>query len=74
MTTSKNCRDRFEDIVALVMDELDLGDKRELQDHIIVCATCREARDLLIEEEKQVRSDFETLACSLTLDDQGARK
>jgi hypothetical protein len=74
MTTSKNCRDRFEDIVALVMDELDLGDKRELQDHIIVCATCREARDLLIEEEKQVRSDFETLAGSVTLDDQGARK
>ena len=74
MTSSKNCRDRFEDIVALVMDEIYLGDKRELEDHIIVCSTCREARDLLIEEEKEVRSGFETLACSITLDDQGARK
>ena len=41
MNATKPCKDRFEDIVALVMGELDPAAARELQDHIALCDTCR---------------------------------
>ena len=65
MNAAKPCKDRFEDIVALVMGELDFAAARELQDHIALCPRCRETRDVLVEEEKDVRSGFEALALSL---------
>ena len=74
MTASKSCRDRFEDIVAFVMAELDPDAASELEDHVATCATCREARDLLLEEEKEIQSGFESLARSIALADQTARK
>ncbi len=65
MNVSKNCKNRFEDIVALVMDELDHAAAGELQDHIAQCDKCRAVRDVLLEEEKEVRSGFEALSRSL---------
>ena len=65
MNVAKQCQDRFEDIVALVMGVLDPAAARELQDHIALCGTCQAARDVLVEEEKEVRSGFEALARSL---------
>ncbi|MDP6061006.1 MAG: hypothetical protein QGH33_19020, partial [Pirellulaceae bacterium] len=65
MTDSKQCRNRFENIVGLIMGELNPHATGELQDHIAVCQRCREARDTLVEEEKEVRSAFEALACRL---------
>jgi len=65
MNDAKQCKDRFEAIVAFVMGELDPPAARELQDHIALCDRCREARDVLVEEEQEVRSGFEELARSL---------
>jgi len=65
MTLAKECNDRFEDIVALVMRELDAPAARELQEHIAVCDRCRVARDAFVEEEQEVRSAFEAVARSL---------
>jgi hypothetical protein len=65
MTPAKQCKDRFEHIVALVMGELDSSAARQLQEHIAACDTCRAARDAMLEEEREVRSGFETLARSL---------
>ncbi len=65
MSDAKQCKDRFEAIVAFVMGELDPPAARELQDHVALCDRCREARDALVEEEKEVRSGFEELARSL---------
>ena len=65
MNIAKQCQDRFEDIVAFVMGELDSSAARELQDHIALCGRCRAARDVLVEEEKEVRLGFEALARSL---------
>ena len=61
MNAAKQCKDRFEDIVAFVMGELDSACRPELQDHIALCDACREARDVLVEEEKEVRLGFEAL-------------
>jgi outer membrane lipoprotein-sorting protein len=65
MTSAKNCKDQFEDIVALVLGVLDPSAADELQKHIARCERCRAARDSLVEEEKFVRSGFEALAGSL---------
>ena len=65
MNAAKQCKDRFEDIVAFVMGELDPAAARELQEHIALCDECRAARDALVEEEKEVRLGFEALAHSL---------
>ncbi len=65
MNVSEHCNDRFEDIVAFVMGELDHAAAAELQDHISQCDECRAAHDILLEEEKEVRSGFEALARSL---------
>ena len=65
MKSAKECKNRFEDIVAFVMGELDPPAARELQDHIALCDRCREAWAVLMEEEKEVRSGFEALARSL---------
>ena len=65
MNVAKPCKDRFEDIVAFVMGELDPPAARELQDHFARCDTCRAARDVLVEEENEIRSGFEALARSL---------
>jgi hypothetical protein len=62
MNATKPCKDRFEDIVALVMGELDSPSTHELQEHLALCDRCRAARDVLTEEEKEVRSGFEALA------------
>ncbi len=62
MNAAKQCKHRFEDIVAFVMGELDPAAAWELQEHIAVCEGCREARDALTEEEQEVRSGFEALA------------
>ncbi len=65
MTPAKQCNDRFEDIVALVMGELNSPAARELQVHIAVCDKCRVAHDALVEEEREVRSGFEALCAAL---------
>jgi hypothetical protein len=65
MNAAKQCKERFEDIVALVMGELDSTAARELQEHLALCDTCRAARDALVEEEKEVRLGFAALAGSL---------
>ena len=65
MKAAKDCNERFEDIVALVMGELDSAAAQELQEHIAFCNRCREIRDALGEEEKEVRAGFEALARSL---------
>ncbi len=62
MKAARQCKDRFEDIVAFVMGELDPPAARELQDHLALCDRCRAARDALVEEEKEVRLGFEALA------------
>jgi hypothetical protein len=65
MTPARPCQDRFEDIVALVLGELDSPAGRELQEHLAVCDACRAARDALVVEENEVRSGFEELARGL---------
>ena len=65
MTSARECRDRFEDIVALVMGELAPTDAEELADHFTVCDTCRQTRSALEEEEQEVRLGFEALARNL---------
>ena len=65
MNNAKPCKDRFEDIVALVMGESNPSDARQLQDHIAQCDKCREIYVSLVEEEKEVRSGFEALARNL---------
>ena len=62
MKSARECKDRFEDIVAFVMGELDAPAARELQEHLAVCEACRASYDALVEEEKEVRSGFEALA------------
>jgi hypothetical protein len=62
MNAMKPCKDRFEDIVALVMGELDSSSARELQEHLTLCDKCRAAHAALAEEEKDVRSGFAALA------------
>ena len=51
MKPAKQCKDRFDDIVAFVMGELDAPAARELQMHIAVCNECRACYDALAEEE-----------------------
>ncbi len=65
MNKVKLCKDRFEDIVAFIMGELDHAAVAELQDHIAQCDKCRAVHDTLVKEEKEVRSGFETLARGL---------
>lgn len=65
MKPANQCEDRFDDILAFVMGELDTDDARELQQHLAVCESCRTRRDALIEEENEIRSGFEALARSL---------
>jgi hypothetical protein len=65
MSVAKQCKDRFDDIVAFVMGELNSSASLELQEHIALCDRCRETRDALVEEEKEVRLGFEALAHGL---------
>ena len=65
MKSAKGCKDRFEDIVAFVMGELDPPAARRLQEHLATCGRCREACNALAEEEKEVRSGFGALAAAL---------
>lgn len=65
MKPAEQCKDRFDDIVAFVMGELDADDARELQDHLVVCEACRTSRDALTKEENEIRSGFEALARNL---------
>jgi len=65
MKSARECKNRFEDIVAFVMGELDADATRKLQEHLAVCEACRASHDALVEEEKEVRSGFEALARSL---------
>jgi hypothetical protein len=62
MSTPKQCNDRLDDIVALVMGTLAPETARELLDHIVQCDTCRAASEVFMEEEKAVRAGFESLA------------
>ena len=71
MNNAKKCKDRFEDIMALVMGELDDAASRELQGHIAGCDECRALYELLQEEEKEVISGFEALAHNLETNKQG---
>ena len=61
MKPARLCKDRFEDVVALVMGELALSRCTGVAEHIAACNTCRAAYDILAEEEKEVRSGFEAL-------------
>jgi hypothetical protein len=65
MKPAKQCKDRFEDIVALVMGELDAPAAWELQEHLAVCKACRASYDALAAEEKEIRSGFEAFARNL---------
>ena len=62
MKSAKECKDRFEDIVASVMGEFDPAAARELEEHLVVCDGCRAACEALKVEEKEVRSGFEAIA------------
>jgi hypothetical protein len=73
MTPPRECKERFEDIVALVISELNPAAARELQSHIAVCDRCRALYDALTEEEKEVRSGFEAIARSLGPVEQAVR-
>jgi hypothetical protein len=68
MKPARECEERFEDIVAFVMGELDVAAARKLQEHLAVCEACRTRRDALLDEEKKIRSGFEALARSLGID------
>lgn len=61
---TNKCEERFESIVAHIMGELDLHAASDLEEHITGCAMCRETRNALLEEEKEVRSGFEALSRS----------
>lgn len=65
MKSARECKDRFEDMAAFVMGELEPAVARELQDHLAVCGKCREVCDSLMEEEQEIQSGFATLASSL---------
>jgi hypothetical protein len=65
MNAAKPCKDRMEAIMALVMGELAPTASRELQEHMAACDKCRAARDVLREEEDNVRLGFEAFARSL---------
>ena len=65
MKSARDCKDRLRDLAALVMGELEPSAARELQDHVALCPACRQLRDVLAEEEKEVRSGFEELAVGL---------
>ena len=41
MKPARQCKDRSDDIVALVMDELNTAAAQELQEHLAVCDACR---------------------------------
>ena len=62
MKPAKDCKNRFEDIVAFVMGELDPTAAHELQEHMAVCDKCRATHGVLEEEEKEVRQGFEAMA------------
>ncbi len=72
MTDAKECCDRFQDIVALVLEELDVDSAKELQDHIAVCEQCKETLEVLRDEERQIRSSFEALARGLSTTEHGS--
>jgi hypothetical protein len=74
MKSSNECKDRFENIVALVLGVLDPTAADDLQKHIARCDRCRAVRDSLVEEEKFVRSGFEALAGSLGSIEQTVRQ
>lgn len=65
MNAVKQCKDRFADIVAFVMGELEPEAARELQEHIALCDSCRSAYDVLVEEEKDIQLGFEAFASRL---------
>ncbi len=65
MKPAKPCNDRFDDIVAFVMGALDSAAAVELQEHIARCDGCRQIHGVLMEEEREVRAGFETLASGL---------
>jgi hypothetical protein len=65
MKSARECNDRFEDLAAFVMGELEPAAARELQQHLAVCSSCRKVCDSLMDEEKEIQSGFATLARSL---------
>jgi hypothetical protein len=65
MKSARACKERFENIVALVMGELDPAAAEELQVHVADCDTCRANYDALAAEENEVRSGFEAFARNL---------
>ncbi|MAG93812.1 MAG: hypothetical protein CMJ48_08700 [Planctomycetaceae bacterium] len=71
MTASRECKDRFEDIVALVMGELSPDATRKLADHVGVCERCQAFQDALVREERAVRTGFEALARNIGSVEQG---
>jgi hypothetical protein len=65
MKSSRECKNRLENMVAFVMGELDPAATRELQEHLAVCDRCRASCEALAEEEKEVQTGFEAIARSL---------
>ncbi len=70
MKSARECKDRFEDMAAFVMGELEPIAARELQDHLAACKRCREICDSLMEEEKEIQSGFATLSHGLDVFEQ----
>ena len=62
MNHQKDCQDRREAIVALVLGELEAPAVDELKQHLETCPACREFYQELTTEEEMIISGFGTLA------------
>ncbi len=58
MTDQRCCLDKYDDLVALALGELDPSTAQALEAHLQTCPACRSVRDALAAEEVQVRSAF----------------
>jgi hypothetical protein len=65
MKSARECQDRFPELVAWVLGELEPAAAKGLEEHLAGCDTCQKNYQILQEEESEIRLGFEVLARNL---------